>query len=126
MDLTGKTEVANNHIRSLFNQCIVTPNGTIVTQSIEHCIYRSYPVTLLPNDKDAAASHLTNTYWYLDTSDMQSYDPMVETHTAITNEVFIFRRTRLRGSRDVQLFALLHTDLCNVTLFMLPGVKLQI
>jgi len=74
----------------------------------------------------AATSHLKNTYWYLDTCDMNPCDPMADTHTASKNEVFIARWSRLSASRDVQLFGRLHTDSCKVPLFMLPGVKLQI
>ena len=57
---------------------------------------------------------------------MNPCDYMAETHTSATNEGFISHWAWLSGSRDVQLFGLLHTDLCNVPLFLLPRVELQI
>ena len=52
--------------------------------------------------------------------------PMAEAHTVSTNDEFIARWSRLSGSRDVQLFGLLHNDLCIVPLFIQPRVQLQI
>jgi len=57
---------------------------------------------------------------------MQPSDPTAEMHTLATNDGFIARWSRLSGSRDVQIFGRLHTDLCNVPLFLLPRVPLQI
>jgi len=51
---------------------------------------------------------------------------MAETHTSSTNDGFIARWSRLSGSRDVQIFGRLHTDLCNVPLFLLPRVQQHI
>ena len=51
---------------------------------------------------------------------------MAEKYKPSTNDRFIARRSRLSGSRDVQLFERLHTDLCNLLLCMLPEVELQI
>jgi len=59
-------------------------NGVPVTQPHEHFNYRTYLETLLTNDTDAASSHLSNTYCYLDSFDMNSCDPMAETHTSTT------------------------------------------
>jgi len=57
---------------------------------------------------------------------MQPSDPTAETHTSVTNNGFIARWSRLSGSRDVQLLGRLHTDLCNVPLFLQPRVPIQI
>jgi len=122
VDLTDTTAAANNLLHSLFSQCTVMVNGVPVTQSHEHYYYRSYLQTLLTFGTDAACSHLSNSYWYLDTGDMQPSDPTAETHTSATNDRFIARWSRLSGSRDVQLLGRLHTDLCNVPLFLLPRV----
>ena len=51
---------------------------------------------------------------------------MAETHTSFTNDGFIAHLCMLSGSRDVQLYGRLHTDLCNVPLFKLPDVQPQI
>jgi hypothetical protein len=73
----------------------VTLNRTAVAQSNEHYNYRSYLETLLTYGTDAATSQLTNTYWYFDTDDMKPCIPVVEYHTATTNEVFITRWSSL-------------------------------
>jgi len=95
-------------------------NGVPVTQSHEHYNYRAYFETLLTYGTDSVSSRLSNSYWYLDTGDMQPSDPTAETHTSATNNGFIARSSRLRGSRDVQLVGRLHTDLRNVPLLLLP------
>jgi len=75
---------------------------------------------------DAAASHFSNAYWYLDTNHMQPVDPSAENVTAMTNKPFILRWNRNSASREVQLFIRLHSDICNLTLNLLPGVRLPI
>ena len=101
-------------------------NGDHVTQSHEHYNYRAYFETLLSYDTDAASSYFSNSYWYLDNGDINSCEPMNETHTSATHDSFISRWSRDSGSRDVQLLWHLLTDLCNVPLFLLPRVPLQI
>jgi hypothetical protein len=110
----------------MFSQCNVTLTGVAVTQSNEHYNYLSYLETLLTYSTNTADSHLTKTYWYLESGDMRPCGPLVEIHTATTNEGFIARWPRLTGNRDFQLFGLLHTDLCNVPFFLLPGLRLHI
>jgi len=78
-------------------------NGDHVTQSHEHYNYRAYFETLLSYDTDAASSYFSNSYWYLDNGDINSCEPMNETHTSATNNGFIARWRRLSGSREVQL-----------------------
>ena len=68
----------------------VTPlNGVAVRLSIEHYNYCSNLET--PYGTDAAASHLTSTYWYLDSGDMQLCEPLMENHTATKNKIFLPR-----------------------------------
>jgi len=95
-------------------------------QSIEHYNYRTYLETLLTYGTDAAATHLTNAYWYRDTSDMLPCDPTSATMTAVTNRDFITRWGKLSASKDLQLFGRLHSDLFNFPLVLLPGVSLEI
>ena len=54
---------------------------------------------------------------------MNLCDPMTEKQTAATNDGVIARWSRHSGSRDVQLFGPLQTDLCNVPIFLLPRVQ---
>jgi len=57
---------------------------------------------------------------------MNPCDPIAEKHNSSKNNGFIALWIELSGSRDVQLFGLLHTDMCNVSLFLLLRVQLQI
>jgi len=75
---------------------------------------------------DSAATYLSNAYCYLDTGDMQPVAPSAENLTAMTNKGFILLWNRICASRDVQLFGRLHSDICNVPLYSLPGIRLQI
>jgi len=56
---------------------------------------------------------------------MNPCDPITETHTSSVNDGFIARWPWHSGSRDIQLFDGLHSDLFNVPLFMIPRVQLQ-
>ena len=101
-------------------------NGTTITQSSEHYNYRSYFETLLTYGTDAAATHLTNSYWYRESGDMMRCDPTTATVTALNNRGFITCWDKLSASKELQLFGRLHSDLFNVPLVLLPGVSLQI
>jgi len=123
VDVSDHTGVSNN---LLFSQCTVILNGTTITQSSEHYNYRSYVEILLTYGTDAAATHLTNAYWYCDTGDMKPCDPTTATITAVTNRGFVTRWDKLNASKELQLFGRLHSDVFNVPLVLLPGVSLQI
>jgi len=97
-----------------------------ITQASEHYNYRSYLETLLSYGTDAAATHLTNAYWYRDNGDMLPCDPASESVTATSNRGFVTRWDRLSASKEIQLFRRLDTDLFNLPLGLLPGVRLQI
>jgi len=90
LDATDFTAVTNNFLRSLFSECYIAFNGTAITQSGEFYHYRFYLETLLTYGSDEAASHLTNTFWYLDNGDMLPCDPTA-IHTETTNREFITR-----------------------------------
>jgi len=68
----------------------------------------------------------TNAYWYRDTGDMLPCDPTSGTVSALTNRGFITRWDKLSGSKGLQLFGRLHSDLFYVPLVLLPGVTFQI
>jgi len=75
---------------------------------------------------DAAATHLTNAYWYRDTGDMLPGDPTSANIMEMTNRGFNTRWDKLSGSKELQVFGRLHCDLFNVPLVLLPGVTIQI
>jgi hypothetical protein len=49
-----------------------------------------------------------------------------ETLTTTTNRGFITSWNKLSAHKAIQLFGRLHSDTCNVPLYLLPGVRLQI
>ena len=75
--------------------------------------YRSYLQTLLSYGSDAATSHLTNRYWYLDRRNMLPCDPTA-TYTDEKNKGFIARWNRIKQNKEVDLYGRLHTDIRNV------------
>ena len=96
-----------------------------IAQASELYQYRSYLETLLTYGSDAATSHLTNSFWYLDDGDMLPCDPTAE-KTATTNKGFITRWDRIKQSKEVELYGRLHSDFSNVQLYLLPDVRIQI
>ena len=104
-DLDNKyfTAVTNNFLHSLFSQCIIALNGASITQASELYRYHSYLETLLTYGSDAAASNLTNAFWYLDNGDMLPCDPTAA-QTGTTNKGFIARWNRIKQSKEIQLY----------------------
>jgi len=98
-------------------------NGTTITPTSDLYKYRSYLETLLTYARDNATSHLTNSFWYLDSGDLQPCDP---TQAEPTNTGFLFRWNRIKQRKEVQLIGRLLSDICNVLPYLFPGVKLQI
>ena len=83
--------------------------------------------TLLTYGSDGATSHLKNTFWYLDRGNMLPCDPSAAYKSASATDVgFITRWDRIKQSKDVKLYGRLHSDLCNVSKFLLRGVNLHI
>ena len=122
LEATDFTAVTNNIHHSLFTQCSITFNGTSITQSTDLYQYRAYLETLLNYDTDAASSHLTNAYLYVDNGDILACDSTNAESTKSTNHGFIARWDRIKQSKEVQLLGRLHSDVCNVIPYLLPGV----
>jgi hypothetical protein len=125
MDATDHTAVTNDLLHSLFSQCSVSLNGISITQASELYPYRSYLETILTYGTDTASSHLTNAFWYLDSGDLLSCDPTAA-YDANTNKGFIARLNKIKQSKEIQLYGRLHSDICNVSQYLIPGVRLQI
>jgi hypothetical protein len=94
-----------------------------ITQSGELYNYRAYLETILSFGNDAALSHLANCYWYKDVGYMMSCDPA---KAESTNTGFIDRWNRQKQSKEIEMYGPIHSDLCNVPRFLLPGVRSQI
>jgi hypothetical protein len=117
------TSVTNNFLHSLFSQCTVSLNGTTITQSTELYNYHSLLETLLTYGNDAATTHLTNAMWILDDGNMAVNDP---TAADSTNRGFMTRWSLTKKSQEIELYGRIHTDFCNMPVYLLPGVRLQI
>ena len=66
---------------------------------------------------------MTNAFWYMDTGDLLPCD---HTKAESRNTGFIARWTLVEQSKEVHLVGRLHSDICNVIPYLLPGVKLYI
>ena len=84
---------------------------------------RAYLGTILSYGNEEASSHLTNRYWYKDPGVMLPCDP---TKAESTNTGFVYRWNRQKQSKEMEMYERIHSDLCNVPKFLLPGVRLQI
>jgi len=100
-DLDDKdfTAGTNNFLHSLFSQCSITLNGTQVTQATELYNYRAYIESLLTYGSDAAASHLSNAYWYMDGPEMVACDTSAA-DASKTNAGFVARWNKMKQQRD--------------------------
>ena len=124
LDNTDFTAGTNNFLHSLFRQCSITLNGVNITPSSDLYNYRAYLETLLTYGTDAANTHLTTAYWYLDTGDViAANDPNA---ADAKNKGFVERWNRQKQSKVTELYGRLHSDLCNVPQFLLPGVRLHV
>jgi hypothetical protein len=115
LDATDHTAVTNNLLHSLFSQCNVTLNGVFITKPSELYPYRSCLETILTYDTDAAASHLTNDFWYLDNGDLLPCDP---TAADAKNKGFITKWNRIKQSKEVQHYGSLQSDLRNISQYL--------
>ena len=93
---TDFTAVNNNFLHSLFSQCSIALNGVTITQAAELYNYRSFFETILTYGSDAATSHLTNAFWYLDDGDLLPCDP---TAADAKNKGFITRWNKINRAR---------------------------
>jgi hypothetical protein len=110
---TDFTAGTNNLLHRLFSQCSIALNGTTITPATDLYNYRSYFETVLSYGSDAASSHLTNAFWYLDDGDLLPCDP---TSANSKNAGFIARWNRMKQSKEIQMYGRLHSDICNVAI----------
>jgi hypothetical protein len=77
-----------NFLHSLFIQWTISLNDICITQASEFYAYRAYLETLLTYGNNAANTHLTNAFWYLDSGNVLPCDP---TKADSSNKGFITR-----------------------------------
>ena len=124
LDEKDFTSVTNNFLHSLFSQCTVSLNGTTITRSTELYNYRSLLETLLTYCNDAATIHLRNAMWIMDAGNMVACDPTSD--DASNNKGFVTRWSLTKKSQEIALYRRVHTDFCNVPVYLLPGVRVHI
>jgi len=101
LDATDYTAGTNNFLHSLFSQCSVSLNGVNITPASELYPYHAYLESLLTYGSDAANSHLTNAYWYLDDGgDVLPGDP---TSDETKNKGFVKRWEQQKQSKVAEL-----------------------
>jgi len=61
--------------------------------------------------------------WILDDGNLAACDP---TAADSTNKVFMTRWSLTKKSQEIELYGRIHTEFCNVPVYLLPGVRLQI
>jgi len=110
---------------SLFSQCSISLNGTQITQASELYNYRAYIEIYLTYGTDAAVSHFTNAYWYIDGPGVDPCDTSAA-DAEKTNKGFDDRWKILKQSKKIQLYDRIHVDICNIPLFLLSNFRLQI
>jgi len=94
LDASDFTAGTNNFLHSLFSQCSISLNGVNITPASELYPYRSYLESLLTYGSDAANSHLTNAYWYLDKGDVLAGDPTAPKTKALSRDGIVKNRAK--------------------------------
>jgi hypothetical protein len=117
------TAAVNNFLHSLFSQCNISLNVVSITPSSDNYNYSASLETLLVYGDDSAFSRPTNAYWYKDEGNMQVCDP-TDTYTDTTIKGFI-RLWNLHNNA-IEMVGRLHSDICNVAIHLLPGVRVQV
>jgi hypothetical protein len=83
--------------------------------------------TLLSYGNDADATNLTKCFWYKDDGYLLPTDPMAsEVADLNVNVGFGLRWKRIKQTRIQNLYGRLHSDICNVPRYLLPGARIQI
>jgi hypothetical protein len=126
LDNTDFTAGTNNFLHSLFSQCSITLNGTQITRASELCNYRAYIETLLTYGTDAAASHITNAYWYAESANLLPCASTAAYARTQSNTGFIDRWDRMKQCEVIELYGRIYADICNVPLYLLSNFKIEI
>jgi hypothetical protein len=100
---TDFTAGTNNFLHSLFSQCSISLNGVNITPTTDLYHYRAYLQNLLTYGSDAANTHLTNAFWYIDDGDLAANDP---TAVDARKKGFVRRWDRQKQSKVIELYGL--------------------
>ena len=108
-----------NFLHTMWSQCDMYLNGTLVTSSNNNYAYRSYMETLLSFGKDAKQSQLSSVLWYRNTSG--HFDERGDANLGFTQ-----RKALAAQSKEIDMMGKLHTDLSFQNRYLLNGVEIRI
>lgn len=121
-DLAAETVVApvNYFLHSLFSQVDVYLNDTLITNSNSLYPYRAYIEATLSYSDEAKKGQLSAAMYYPDTPG--HLDSLDETQNSGLKE----RKSMTAGSKTVDMYGRLHTDMMSQNRFLLNGVDVKI
>ena len=108
-----------NFLHTLWSQCDLYMNGSLVTPSNADYAYRAYIETLLSFGKEAKESQLSSVLWYRNTSG--HFDEKTDTNVGFTR-----RKAMAAQSSEIEMLGRLHTDLTFQNRYLLSGVEIRI
>jgi len=117
------TSVTNNFLHSLLSVYSVS-NWYHDYKAKEPYNYRTLLETLLTYGTDAATTHLRNAMWIMDGGNVVPCDPSSD--DASNNKGFVTHWSLTKKSQEIDLYGRVHSDFCNVPVYLLPGVRVQI
>jgi hypothetical protein len=97
-----------------------------ITQSTQTYGYRAMLETLLSYGLDASSAHLTNSLWYRVSGNFFPTDRLATNPAADTNVGFTVSWDMVKNSKILHLYGRLHSNICNVPRYLLPGIRIQI
>ena len=107
-----------NFLHTLWSQCDLYLNDTLVTQSGNNYPYRSYLETPLSFGKDAKDSQLSSVLWYQKTAGV------FNTHGA-NNADYTTRKTFAAQSHEIDMLGRLHLDMSFQSRYLLNGIEIK-
>ena len=108
-----------NFLPTLWSQCDLFLNGTLVTQSNNNYPYRAYIESLLSFGKEAKDSQLSSIVWYRNTAG--HFDERDD-----ANLGYAKRKELAANCRQIDMIGRLHLDLAFQNRYLLNGVEIRI
>jgi hypothetical protein len=81
---------------------------------------------LLSYGLDASNTHVTNSFWNKESGNFLPTDPLAANPAADANVGFGVRWDMVKHSKVLYLYGRLHSVICNVPRYLLPGLRIYI
>ena len=108
-----------NFLHTLWSQCDLFLNGTLMTRSNNNYPYRAYIESLLSFGKEAKDSQLSSILWYRNA--VEHFDERDDANLGNTK-----RKELAANSRQIDVIGRLHLDLAIQNRYLLNGVEIRI